>query len=139
MLHAARAQLSASYGQGRGSQALPVPPTRPSAPLANLPAPTPVQAARSLPHALEGSWRDDKGDTNLLLQNALEECGTVTRENQTYGLRPWARLGAPLPMKLAFPGTAHAALSMPCKAGRARGGPARRSRAPASLRSHGEP
>ena len=114
-------------------------PTRPSAPLANLPAPTPLQAARSLPHALEGSWRDDKGDTNLLLQSALGEGGTVTKENQTYGLMPRARLRPPMPTKLAFPGTAHAALSMmPCKAGPA-SGPAQRSGALASLRSRGEP
>lgn len=64
-------------------------------PLANLLAPTPLQVARSLPHALEGVWRDDKGDTNLLLQRALGEGGTVTRENQMCGLVPWTRLVAP--------------------------------------------
>lgn len=73
------------------------PPPWPAAPaaLANLLAPTALQVACSLPHALEGVWRDDKGDTNLLLQWALGKGGTMTRENQMCGLIPWARLVAP--------------------------------------------
>lgn len=52
-----------------------------------------------------------KVDTNLPLQRALGEGGTWTRESQTCGLLPWARLGPPMPMKVAFPGTTQAVLS----------------------------
>lgn len=99
------AQLGASCGQGLGPRtALAQPPRAPSLLLpANLPAPTPLQAARSLPHALEGVWRDDKRDTNLLLQSALAEGGTMTRENQTCGLMPWARLVAPHAHEVGLP------------------------------------
>lgn len=84
---------------------------------ANLPAPTPLQAARSLPHALEGVWRDDKRDTNLLLQSALAEGGTMTRENQTCGLMPWARLVAPpCPRSWPFLALPMPHSMMPCKA-----------------------
>lgn len=80
------------------------------------PAPTPLWAARSLPHALEGSWRDDKRDTNLLSQSALGEGGTMTRENQEYGPVPRARLVAPHAHGAGLPWHLPFNTRMPCKA-----------------------
>lgn len=116
-----------------------LPPTWPSVPpWSTSQAPTPLQVARSLPMLWQACGEMAKVDTNLILQWALGEGGTQTRESQTCGLLPWARLRPPYAHEGGLPWHHPSSAKRPCKAEPA-SRPARRSGAPASLRSRGAP